>query len=51
MNAANDLYYKHDEYIMMKENTIDCNQIQVTSKLASGQFGQVYKGQYEGIIF
>ena len=33
-----------DHFTALKENTIDFNQIQIRSKFASGQFGDVYKG-------
>ena len=44
MAEANTMYYSSDAYSILKENTIPSNQLRVISKLASGQFGQVYKG-------
>ena len=44
MVEANVMYYSCDAYSILKENTISSNRLRVISKLASGQFGQVYKG-------
>ena len=44
MADANTMYYSSDAYSILKENTISSDQLRVISKLASGQFGQVYKG-------
>ena len=41
MAEANTMY---DTYSILKENTISSDRLRVISKLASGQFGQVYKG-------
>ena len=44
MAEANTIYHSSDAYSILKENTIPSNQLRVISKLASGQFGRVYKG-------
>ena len=57
MNKSDDLYYQQSEYAALKQNTIASDQIQIVEKMASGQFGTVYKGWYilfvekSGIIF
>ena len=45
MNMADDMYYQQDEYTRLKENTIPSERIEIIEKLASGQFGTVYKGK------
>ena len=50
METVDNLYYEHDEYTILKDSTIDIDQINVISKLASGQFGQVYKGKSRSAI-
>ncbi len=42
MAEANTMY---DAYSILKENTISSSQLQIKTKLASGQFGKVYKGK------
>ena len=44
MNTADDLYYQACEYAALKQNTIAADRIQIIEKMASGQFGTVYKG-------
>ena len=44
MNTADDLYYQACEYAALKQNTIASDRIQIIEKMASGQFGTVYKG-------
>ena len=44
MNTADDLYYQACEYAALKQNTIASDRIQILEKMASGQFGTVYKG-------
>ena len=44
MTEANTMYYSSTAFSILKENTISSNQLRVISKLASGQFGRVYKG-------
>ena len=44
MNTADDLYYQACEYAALKQNTIGNDRIQIIEKMASGQFGTVYKG-------
>ena len=42
--AAVDHLYEHEEYAILKENTIPKKRINILKILASGQFGLVYKG-------
>ena len=44
MNKADDLYHQQSAYASLKQNTIASNRIQILEKMASGQFGIVYKG-------
>ena len=44
MNKADDLYHQQSAYASLKQNTIASNRIQILKKMASGQFGIVYKG-------
>ena len=39
-----EMYNELSEDVMLKENTIDWNQIHLDKLLASGNFGYVYKG-------
>ena len=43
--SPNDTYYHHQDYALIKNNTISSEKIRIISKLAKGQFGQVYKGK------
>ena len=46
MANANEMYHLHDEYYsLLKENTISQSKLQIQTKLATGQFGKVYKGE------
>ena len=38
------MYNRQSEDVTLKENTIDLNQIHLDKLLASGNFGNVYKG-------
>ena len=44
MNIADDFYHQQSKYAALKQNTIPSDQIQIIEKMASGQFGTVYKG-------
>ena len=44
MNTADDLYHQQSAYAALKQNTIASDRIQILEKMASGQFGTVYKG-------
>ena len=44
MNTADDLYHQQSAYATLKQNTIASDRIQILEKMASGQFGTVYKG-------
>ena len=44
MNKADNLYHRGGAYAALKQNTIASNRIQILEKMASGQFGIVYKG-------
>ena len=44
MNKADDLYHQQSAYAVLKQKTIPSNRIQILEKMASGQFGIVYKG-------
>ena len=39
-----EMYNEQSEDVMLKENTIDWNQIHFDKLIASGNFGYVYKG-------
>ena len=44
MKKADDLYHQQSAYAALKQNTIASDRIQILEKMASGQFGIVYKG-------
>ena len=44
MNKADNLYHNGGAYAALKQNTIASDRIQILEKMASGQFGIVYKG-------
>ena len=44
MNTIDDLYHQGSEYAALKQNSIASDRIQIVEKMASGQFGTVYKG-------
>ena len=44
MKKADDLYHQQSAYAALKQNTIASDRIQIIEKMASGQFGTVYKG-------
>ena len=46
MTTADNMYHQQDEYAKLKENTVASDRIEIVEKLASGQFGKVYKGMY-----
>ena len=49
-----EMYNEQSEDVMLKENTIDWNQIHLDKLLASGNFGYVYKGinfKFKGSFF
>ena len=44
MKTADDFYHQKSAYAALKQNTIASDRIQILEKMASGQFGTVYKG-------